>query len=59
MPKYRPKARWCEELESEIDSPPAVTVFEVDDGIPTGVLDQHGNELFRYDKIKIGFLKNA
>ena len=48
MPKYRPKVRWNNELECEVE-----------DGVPTGVLDEHGNELFRYEKGPMGFRINA
>ncbi len=53
---YKPKATWDEELECEIEVP-HLTVFEHDDGIPTGLLDVNGNELHRYEKIKLGFIK--
>ena len=59
MLKYRPRIRWSAELECEVDSPSPLTVFEVDDGVPTGILDQYGNELCKYEKIPMGFLSDA
>jgi hypothetical protein len=51
MPRYttfRPCARWSSDLEEEIAGPDTITVIE-DDGEPqhTGLLDQHGNPLYR------------
>ncbi len=55
MPEYRSKATWNEWLDCDIEAKP-ITVIEVDDGVPTGVLDKHGKELFRYCKVKMGFV---
>ena len=59
MRKYRPKARWVDELECEVEDSHVLIVFEKDDGVPTGIFDEHGNELLRYEKGKMGFLVNA
>lgn len=58
MTQYRPKlnSRWCDDLDMEIETP-QITVFEADDGIPTGVLDKNGNELLRYERVPLGFIK--
>ncbi len=59
MSEYRPKSsRWSVELQREIYDPSPMTVFETDDGTRTGILDQHGRELFRYDRVEMGFLKD-
>ena len=57
MTKYRAKqtATWDSDLECEVEAR-HVTVIEHDDGIPTGILDKDGNELFRYEKAKLGFV---
>lgn len=57
MTQYRTKhkAAWDTNLECEVETP-HVTVHEAEDGIPTGILDKDGNELFRYEKIKLGFV---
>ena len=60
MPEYRTKARWSEALRQEVDDRGEIVVFETDDGIPTGLADRHGNELFRYVKAaRMGFVRDA
>lgn len=50
------KYLWCEELESEVPDPPHITVHEDDTPQPTGLLDEHGNELYRVpERIQMGF----
>ena len=53
----KPHARWCDDLECEVAEPGPLVVFEPDgDPQPTGLLDAHGNELYRVsDRRPIGY----
>ena len=53
MADYKPKARWSEDMEEEINYPESLNVVEGDYSY-TGILDQYGNRLYRV-KQKIGF----
>lgn len=47
---------WDSELECDVEAP-VLTVHEEDDGVPTGILDADGIELYRYEKAPLGFIK--
>lgn len=52
----KPRAVWDEALGCEIELP-NLWVHVEEDGVPTGLLDKDGNELYRYEKVKMGFVK--
>ena len=59
MPRYtiRPKMPyWDEEAEGDILMPETLTVIEDDDAVDTGLMDAHGNAIYRTsERVPAGF----
>lgn len=50
----RYKAVWVDALEEEAPDVRELTVYEQDDWIDTGLLDQDGNRLYKTVKVPLG-----
>ena len=57
----KPRQWWSHELEEEMAAPTTITIVEeTDDPIETGLLDRHGNPLYRVrERRPMGFKVKA